>query len=194
MAYVSCAAEVAANIAQNCAQPQVGGYTGEGIYIPKAFVGTVTRDASNPRIVTDIQLTTGKSVVAIDNVMENPFDGSSTTSNTESGWGTFDKSVAVRIPLRGGKVAQDIIEPLLRSAQGGVLILPKRDQRGDGSFEVIGLEKGVKASEITRNEGENNGDWSATLQTQEYYAETVLFDTDYQTTRAKYDALLAKSY
>lgn len=194
MAYVSCAAEVAANIAQNCANPNVGGYTGRGIYISKSLAPTITKDASNPRIVTGVTLEEGQKVVVIDNVMTTPFDGSSTTSNTDNGWGNFDKVLSVRIPLRGGKASKEVVEPLMRSALGGLVILEKRDQSGDGSFEILGLQQGVKATEITRNENENGGDWVATLQCSEYHAENSLFDTDYETTLAKFEALIALAY
>lgn len=194
MAYTSCAAEVTANIAQQCDSPLVGGYTGRGVYIPKSYNPTIAKSVSNPRIVTAITLTGAQKTIVIDNVMTTPFDGSQTAANTENGWGAFDKSVAVRIPLRGAAAAKEVIEPLMRSAQGGILILEKKDQSGDGSFEIIGLQQGVKATELTRNENENGGDWSATLSCSEYYAENVLFDTDYATTLAAFEALIALSY
>lgn len=194
MAYASCAAEVAANIVQSCESPNVGGYTGRAVYIPKLTAPTIVRAAGNPRIVTGITLGSGVKTVAIDNVMTTPFDGSSTELSTDNGWGSFVKNIVVRIPLRGGAASKEVVEPLLRSAQGGILVLEKRDARGDGSFEIVGLEAGVKASALTRNENENGGDWSATLSCNEYYAESVLFDTDYETTLAKFEALLAQSY
>lgn len=194
MAYTSCAAEVAANIAQQCESPLVGGYTGRGVYIPKVYNPTIVKSASNPRIVSAITLGDSQKTIAIDNVMSTPFDGSSTSANTDNGWGAFDKSVSVRIPLRGAAAAQNVVEPLMRSAQGGLLILEKKDQRGDGSFEIIGLQQGVKATELTRNENENGGDWSATLSCQEYYAENVLFVENYAQSLAAFEALLGASY
>lgn len=194
MAYVSCAAEVAANIAQVCESPLVGGYTGRAVYIPKSYNPTIVKDATNPRIVTAITLASGQKTIVIDNVMTTPFDGSSTSANTENGWGAFDKTVGVRIPMRGAAAAKEVVEPLMRSAQGGILILEKKDQRGDGSFEIVGLQQGAKATELTRNENENGGDWSATLTCQEYYAENVLFDTDYATTLTAFEALVSASY
>lgn len=194
MAYTSCAAEMAANIAQDCEQPIVGGYTGRGVYIARVDAPTLTRLAGNPRIISGITLASGKKAVVIDNVSETPFDGSTTELTTESGRGMYAKSVVVRIPLRGGAAAKDVVEPLFKSALGGIVILEKRDTVGDGSFEVIGVESGVRASAQARNENESNGDWQATLSTTENYAEYSFFDTDYATTLAKFEALLAQSF
>lgn len=194
MAHTSCAAELAANIAQSCNKPNVGGYTGRGIYIPKTLVPTLTFDATNTRKISAIALATNQKAIAIDNVMTTPFEGSATEMTSDNGWGQFQKSLAVRIPLKGADASRDVIEPLLKSALGGLLIVEKRYQGGDGSFEVIGVESGAKCTELTRNENENGGDWSATLQATESVAEYTLYDTDYATTLAKFEALLGQTY
>lgn len=194
MAYQSCAAEVAANIAQSCTAPNVGGYTGRGIYIPRSYNPDIVHAASNPRIISAITIEAGLSVVAIDNVMQTPFDGSLTELNTDSGWERWHKTLNVRIPLRGADASSDVVEPLVKSALGGIVVLEKKDTKGDGSFEVIGVEQGMRATTATRNEGEANGDWQETLETTEMYAEYTLFDTDYATTLTKFEALLAKAY
>lgn len=192
MAYTSCAAQVAANIGEVCASPNEGGYTGRAVYIPKSYAPTLTKDASNPRIISAISLESGQKTVAIENLSAQPFNGGTTTANAETN--RFDKTFACLIPQRGAAVAEDIVEPLMRSPLGGILVLEKVDASGDGSYEMLGVGRGVKATEITRNEYENNGAWSATLSASEYYAESVLFDTDYDTTKAAFEALLALAY
>lgn len=192
MAYVSCAAQVAANIQADCAAPAVGGFTGRGVYIPKAYAPTLTKSASNPRIISAVTLESGQKTVAIESLLQNPFNGGTVTANAETGM--YTKTVALRVPAHGAEVSKDIVEPLLKAPLGGIVILERLDTAGDGSFVVYGAERGMKASEQTLNEYENNGDWAVTLSTDERFAESVLFDTDYATTLAKFEALLAASY
>lgn len=195
MAYTSCAAEIAANIAQNCATPNVGGYTGRFVLISRSLNPTITKSGTNPRIVAAITLQSGEKTVAGDNAMPtDPLTGSTTELSTDNGWGTYNKSVAIRVPERGAGVSKEVVEPLANSPLGVLGIFEKRSTKGDGSFEIIGLEKGMKASAITRDEYAADGDWQVTLSTAERYAEYTFFDTDYATTLTKFEALLALSY
>jgi hypothetical protein len=45
-----------------------------------------------------------------------------------------------------------------------------------------------------RNENENGGDIVVTMSCQEQYFETTFFDTDYATTKAAFEALMAQSF
>ena len=193
----SCVSEIAGNIGLNCEHPIEGGYTGRGIYIPMEAVPTLTIDQNNPRIISAIAIATGKKVVAIDNEGSVPFDGSSTTGNADAGRTKFVKVVSVRMPERGADFAKNVVEPLVKSGRGGILILEKTDRVGDGSFEVIGAQSPARVidpSTVTRQETANGGAWVANLQSSEDYAECVLFDTNYATTLATFEALLAQAF
>lgn len=193
----SCVGNIAGNIQLNCNNPLESGYTGRGVYIPMEAVPVLTKDATNPRIVTAIALATGAKVVAIDNEGSDPFNGSSTTGNGDAGRPRFVKVISIRMPERGASFSKDVLEPLVKSGRGGIVILEKADRAGDGSFELIGTQspaKVVDPSTVVRNESENGGAWTASLQSTEDYGEVVLFDTDYATTLAKFEALLAQSF
>lgn len=194
----SCVGNIAGNIGLNCDSPIEGGYTGRGVYIPMEAVPVLTKDAQNPRIVTNIALATGAKVVAIDNEGAAPFDGAQTVANDDAGYRRFQKTAPVRMPERGANFAAKVLEPLVKSGRGGILVLEKSDRVGDGSFEMIGTQspaKVVDPSTVTRTESASGGGaWQATLQSTESYAETVLFDTDYETTLSKFEALLAQAF
>lgn len=194
----SCVGNIAGSIGLNCDSPIEGGYTGRGIYIPMEAVPVLTKDAQNPRIVTAISIASGAKVVAIDNEGIAPFDGSASTGNSDAGYTRFAKTVVVRLPQRGADFAAKVLEPLVKSGRGGIVILEKSDRVGDGSFEVIGAQspaKVVDPSTVTRTESSNGGGaWNVTLQSNEAYAETVLFDADYATSLAKFEALLAQAF
>lgn len=193
----SCVSNIAGNIGLDCQDPIEGGYTGRGVLIPMEAVPVLTKDAQNPRIISAIALASGAKVVAVDNEGSSPLDGSSTTGNADAGFTKFVKVISVRMPERGAEFAKDVVEPLVKSGRGFIGIFEKVDRVGDGSFEIIGAQSPLKVTDpstVTRQENANGGAWVANLQSTELYAESVLFDTDYATTLAKFEALLATSF
>ena len=193
----NCVSTIAGNIGLDCEHPIEGGYTGRGVLIPMESNPVLTRDAENPRIIKSVTLAENAKVCVVDNAGAAPFDGSSTTGNNDSGFPKFTKAMALRILARGAKASKDVIEPLVKSGRGFIGIFEKVDQLGDGSFEVIGAQSPLKCADpatFTRSETANGGAWSGTLQCSEHWAELVLFDTDYETSLAAFEALLAKGF
>lgn len=192
MAYTPCTSEIAANIAMNCANPNVPGYTGRGVLVPIADAPTIVVDGENPRILTSITPASGKKFVAVDNVFAEPFTGSKTESSSDSGRVLFNKTIAMRVPLRGAGVSKDIIEPLTKAPLGFMFVAEKKDKVGDGSYEVIGYLQGLKAdaNSIIRDESANGGDISVTMSCAEQWFECTLFDTNYATTKASFETML----
>lgn len=193
----NCVSTIAGNIGLDCEHPIEGGYTGRGVLIPMENNPVLTRDAQNPRIIKSITLAENAKVCVVDNAGAAPFDGSSTTGNNDSGFPKFTKAMALRILARGAGASKDVIEPLVKSGRGFIGIFEKVDQVGDGSFEVIGAQSPLKCADpatFTRSETANGGAWSGTLQCSEHWAELVLFDTDYETSLAAFEALLAKGF
>lgn len=196
MAYSSCSGSLAANIAKDCAHPMAGGYTGRGLLIPLTNTLTFAVDASNPRIITGITMAVGDKLAVIDNIWPSAFNDSNTQSNANGGRPKYAKTFAFRIPLRGADVSKNIVEPLMDAPLGYLAVLEKKDRRGNGSYEIIGYNQGltVNADGILRNENENDGDIVVTMSTQEQYFEVTFFDTDYATTKAAFEALMASSF
>ena len=192
-----CVSSIAGNIGLDCEHPIEGGYTGRGVLIPMESNPVLTRDAQNPRIIKSITLAENAKVCVVDNAGAAPFDGSSTTGNNDAGFPKFTKAMALRILARGAEASKAVIEPLVKSGRGFIGVFEKVDQVGDGSFEVIGAQSPLKCADpatFTRSETANGGAWSGTLQCSEHWAELVLFDTDYETSLAAFEALLAKGF
>lgn len=189
---LSCFGEAMASIAPDCNNPLVGGYTGRGALIPSDSITAVTASSSNPRILESI---TADTIIGIENAVVTPFDGSTTASTADDGKMSFGKTISFRIPLRGANTAKDIIEPLAYSTTGYVAIVEKKDKVGDGSFEIIGYNQGLKvnADGIQRNENENGGDVSVTMSCTEGWFEATLFKTDYATSKGLFEALLSEA-
>lgn len=193
----TCVSTIAGNIGLDCDHPIEGGYTGRGVLIPLESNPVLTRDAQNPRIIKSVTLSGDAKLCVVDNAGAAPFDGSSTTGNNDAGYPKFTKAMALRILARGAEASKDVIEPLVKSGRGFIGIFEKVDQVGDGSFEVIGAQSPLKCADpatFTRSETANGGAWSGTLQCSEHWAELVLFDTDYETSLAAFEALLAKGF
>lgn len=197
MAYQSCVASIADNIAKDCAQPLAGGYTGRGVLIDLADAPVLTRNAKNPSIIEGITLASGKKLAVIDNAFSpTPLNGSNTQSNTDDGMMKHRKTLVLTIPKRGGKASKEIVEPTYQSPLGYLAVLEKKDRNGDGSFEVVGAEQGLVANAdgIVRNEYENGGCTMVTMSCNEVNFENVLFSTNYETTLAAFEALLALGF
>lgn len=195
----NCVNDIAGSIGLNCEKPIEGGYTGRAVLIPIGTAGLVlTRNAQNPRIISNIAFDAAAKLVKADNEgMATPFEGSNSTGNSDAGFTKFVKAIAIRIPQRGAQFAAEVLEPLVKSGRGFIGVFEKTDTVGDGSFEVIGSGSPMKVADpstVTRDENANGGAWSATLQSSEYYAECTLFDTDYATSLSKFEALLAACY
>ena len=196
LAYASCAGNLAANIAKDCAHPMAGGYTGRGLLIPLTNTLTFAVDASNPRIITGITMAQGDKLAVIDNVWPSAFNDSNTQSNADNGRLVYGKTFAFRIPLRGAGTSKDIVEPLADAPLGYLAVLEKKDRVGDGSYEIVGYGQGltVNPDGIVRNENENGGDIVITMSCEEQFFEVTLFDTDYATTKAAFETLMANSF
>lgn len=177
----------------DCNAPIVSGYTGRGVLIPYTTNPRLTQEVSNPRIISEITLDAQAKVCAIDNEGVSPFDGTNVASNGDAGFIQFTKTLTMRIPMRGGAVSLGIVEPLVKSGQGFIAILEKKDKVGDGSFEVFGALQPLKANAdgITRNESENGGAIMATMSCVEQWFEVAFFKEDYTTTKEAFEKLLS---
>lgn len=189
MAFTPCSALLAENIASDCDNPRVAGYEQVGLIFNKEEIdySALVVDASNPRIIKTIAAKTGKKPFVVYNNKNNPlpFNGTQTAFNADND--RYDKTLQFYVEGIGGENAADVIEPL----KGGdyIVILQRKDHRGDGSFQVFGYQAGLKASEQVQDE--DTGYWLITMTCSEPSAEVAYFDTDYATTKAAFDTLLA---
>lgn len=192
----TCATDIAKNIQQNCSKPLVDGYTGRAVLIPWKLAPTIAQDATNPRLINTITLSSGQKVIGVDNVMPDPFGGSNKASNSEKGFINYTKTMSVRIPMRGAAVSKDVIEPLMTSEQGFIGIFEKND-KGAGTFEVIGFQRPLKANAdgLSQSETENGGAYIVTLSTTEPWCEAEFMPSTgtYASALAAFNALWANT-
>lgn len=187
-----CTQEIAKGIALDCDKALVKGFTGRALYIPYSVAPTLTISGSNPRVVSAI---TASKVIGIYTPFTDPFNGSAVAGNADNGRVMFTKNLAILVPSHGADESKDLIEPLMKSAEGGLVIVERKDKRGLGSYVAYGLQDPMKAdpASFTRNETDNGGAAALTLTCTEDWEECNFFDTDYATTKAAFDALFASA-
>lgn len=183
-----CTQTIAKGIALDCTNALTAGYTGRAIYIPYSVAPTLTLDSSNPRVVKAI---TASQVVGIYLPFTQPFTGSSVAGNADNGRVMYQKNLAVLVPAHGADEAKGTIEPLMKSAEGGLIVVERKDKRGLGSYVVIGLQDPAKVdpTSYSRDEEANGGAAAMTFTCLEDFEECNFFDTDYATTKTAFDAL-----
>lgn len=188
MAYSPCANAIGANIAVDCSNPPRAGFVGEGVLINMDLLTNFAVSNTDPRIITNLVVASPDNVCMVDNLWRESMMAS-VALNVENGRPTYDKQIPIRIPARSAAASRDIVEPLAGGARY-IGVFPTNDNR----FIVLGWYGKLQPSEITQNEGENGGDFVATLAVNEPYAVVELLDTDYTTTKGIYEALKARAF
>lgn len=191
MAYTSCSAAIAANIQIDCSNPLAGGYTGRALGFELSPAPTLTRNAQNELIVSDITLATGKKFFAIENFGTDPFTGSNSASNADGAVMRHVKTFVFDVPKRGADASKEIVDPLTRLPLGFGVIA----ERKDGKYELIGIESGlrVNADGVTSDAYTKDGVTTITASCSQYNYEYEFFDTDKATTQTKFETLLSGS-
>lgn len=190
-AFTPCLGVISANIDEDCDNPRVIGYEDTAIIINRSDIDWtgVTFDASNKRIVNDLTLLSGKAPYVIYNPrLSNPsFNGTQTALNADTRH--YTKTLQFYYKGIGGDASAKVVEPLAKGEY--VVILQRKDHSGHGSFQIFGLQNGIYATEQVQDE--TTGYWLMTMSIDEPFAETELFKTDYATSKALFDALLAQA-
>lgn len=186
--FTPCTASLKANLSADCSNPRVKGYEQTGLIMNRADIDwtNTTASAENPRIIETIKLKTSATAYVIYNQRNNPlpFDGTTTVYNSDED--AYDKTVQFYFEGIGGQNSVDVVEPL----KGGdyVILLQRKDHRGDGSFQLFGYQSGMKATAQTQDE--TTGYWLMTLTGQEPSAEVSFYKTSYEATKTAFDALM----
>ena len=146
--------------------------------------------SSNYRILTNLAKTTSGKVATIYNSRKNPlpFGGTKTEYNPEMD--EYTKTVQFYYQGIGGASAKNVVEPLKNSEY--LIVLPRKDKGGDGSYQVFGWQSPMTATAQVQDE--ETGYWLITMTCSEPSAEISLFDTDIPTTKEIFDALVAAAF
>ncbi len=160
-----------------------------GYIINKSDIASVSETDG---IVESITLATGKKAYKIQQLGNQPFNGTAIEMQDSEILKSFNKIVAFVVLDNSPSVSQDIIEPL---ANGEFVVIIENKYNvaaSKNAFEIVGLEVGAKATAISQNKYENMAGWSIELTEQETpVANKFVWSTDYTTTKSMLEALTA---
>ncbi len=190
----TCDKLLAANIAPDCANPQVAGVEADGIIINRADIDfdSCVKDETNPNIVKTLALKSGKKGYSIYQQGNSPFTGTNTAFTAGTYTNKFVKQVNFVVFDHSADCSHNIIDQL---ANGSFVVILKNKYRGSDSkskFEIYGFEAGLKQSEGTREaySEDTDGGWSVAMQETAPTSGIFLFNTDLTTTESAIESLL----
>ena len=129
----------------DCANPMVKGAKTDGLLINRADInmGSVTYDASHPFLITALPLGAGKTAYDIIQSGKTPYTGTQQELTEGTYQNTFTNTVQFVILNQGSTTAEQVFA--LMNGEFVVIL-----QNNNGSYQVYGLEAGLRASAMVR--------------------------------------------
>lgn len=165
-----CEQLIKANIQSDCNNPMFSGYTPIGYIINKDDIEAWNYADDEHMLVDSISLKQGKQAFKIQSIGQQP---TPTTQSFVEGnfYNTFENSVQIALLDNSPEITRDIIRPISSGAKFVVILEHERKaSTTDGSMgevllEIFGLDKGLKVSEMVREEysADYKGGWNITL-------------------------------
>jgi len=188
-----CITQITGDIIQDCLEKPIAGIEGKGVLINRADIdfASVVRNAEGT-IITALPLLPGKTGYAIDNIKNLNYVGAElVVGDTDN---SFKQSYSSRFPRVDEKGLQNINAMI----NGEFVFVQERKDKGSDlttAFIVVGLDVGLKITEGKYTTNENKGAFTFVLANEDGFEEPVLFyflnETDYATTKPRYDAKFA---
>lgn len=176
-----CVYELSSDISNSC--NIVGGLREIGYIANK---GDITGYTETGNTVSALTFDTDKVMYKIYTPTKTPFTGSNTALEESDVVNRFTHTVSFVI-LENDEPTSDILKNLANGKFVVVIENEYQNEKKDNAFSVYGMERGLRATEITRDpyDDASAGGWTVTMQeTGAAVAEHFFFDTDYETTVA----------
>lgn len=179
---------ISKDIQADCSDPIFAGLEQMGYIINRGDIASFTKSGG---IVSAITLKTGTKAFQIQQMGQQPFNGTGSEMQEGEVMNTFNRKVQFIILDNSPDVAEKIVNPM---ANGEYVIIVENKYKVDASknaFEVYGLDKGARATAITEDKYNNMAGWVCELtETETPNSNTFFWDTDYDTSAAALTALL----
>lgn len=183
-----CTYLVSKAIQANCSNPIFGGLEQIGYLINRGDISSFTKTSG---VVSAIALKTGAQAYTVQQTGQQAFNGTSTEMQQGDVINTFNKVGSFIILDNAPDVSEKTVNPLANGEFVLILENKYKDSGNKSAFEIIGLDRGCRATSITQNKYENMGGWVVELtETETPNASTFFWDTDYATSKAALEALL----
>lgn len=129
----------------DCANPMVKGAKADGLLINRADINmaSVAYDASHPFLITALPLKAGKTAYNIKQSGKTPYTGTQQELTEGTYQNTFTNTVQFVVLNQGSTTAEQVFA--LMNGEFVVIL-----QNNNGSYQVFGLEAGLRASAMVR--------------------------------------------
>lgn len=194
-----CDYKIARGVSANCEAPSVQGARNTGYIINSEDIDTDNieyAEGSEGTVVESLPLKAGAQAYEIYVPGNTPFTGTQTAMVEGTYRNKFEKTVSIAILDNGPEVSQKLITKLANGSF--VVILENKYQGADkkNTFEIYGLEQGLKMSEGTAEKynDESEGGWLVSLrESNAPTAGVYFFNEDIDTTRKAIESLCSKA-
>ena len=194
----SCETIITQDIAFACDELVNRGFEADGVIINRKDVdfSATEFDETNKNIIKTLVLKTGKKGYQVQQYGNTPFTGTNSALVVGTYVNTWTHQVVLAVLSNTPDVAASIIDGLANGTFVVILRNRTKGADGKGEYQVYGYAQGLKASagENDRYSEDYEGGWLITLEeTAAPKSAIFLFDTDAETTQAKYESLFEAS-
>lgn len=177
-----------------CDEIVTPGFERDGVIINRRHIDfSATKfDESSKNVITELVLKTGYYGSAVHQLGNTPYNGTNTSFVKGTYVNKFNNTVSLVVLDNGPRVCQNVIDGL---ANGEFVVILRNKHKGlDGrsEFQIYGYYQGLHAETMDNGkyDEEVEGGWKVTLmETNAPKSGLFLWDTDLETTEAKFNAL-----
>lgn len=198
MTKTTCESLIAQDIIVPCEDQVTKGMEADGVIMNRDdidFTKTVFDD-SNPNIIKQLVLKTGKKAYAIVQQGNTPFTGTKSELNVGTYRNTWNHELPIIILANTPDVIANIVDGLANGKFVAIVRNVSKGADGKGEFQVFGYAQGLKASAGTceKYSDDTEGGWLMTLQEEQTpKAALFFFNTNTETTTAQFESLKTES-
>lgn len=196
MATTICQHLINSDIDGICSSPIFAGADNIALIANKSDIASVTYDANNANIVTGMTMKSGAVFYKVHVEGRTPFTGSNVEMTEGTYANKFTKHFNFVILNDGSAVIDDIINPLANGEFVAIIQNSWHNASADNKYEVIGLDRGLRANAITndRYSEDTDGGWQVEMQEENSPKAKVFFFTSSESaTDSAIQALLTAS-
>lgn len=199
MAITLCGSILSQDISPSCDNPILTGVENVGIIVNRDDVdfANVVKSGTRKNVIEDLKIKVGKKGYSIYIPSNTPFNGTKTSLAQGTNSNKWNSEVAFTVLNNDPDVTSKIIDGL---ANGTYLVViqnkynnaDKASTPSDSVFQVFGFEKGLRATAMENDKysADTDGGWSVVMtETEHPKAAHFLYDTNYATTLAQFEAL-----
>lgn len=198
MTKTTCESLIAQDINIACEDQVTKGLEADGVIMNRDdidFTKTVFDD-SNPNIIKQLVLKTGKKAYAIVQQGNKPFTGTKSELNVGTYRNTWNHELPVIILANTPGVIANVVDGLANGKFVSIVRNVAKGADGKGEFQVFGYSQGLKASAGTceKYSDDTEGGWLITLREEQTpKAALFFFNTSTETTTAQFESLKTES-